>query len=260
MKFSFLNKQFPVITGIFAGQTPQELIAEARHTEYEGGQGVCIDLFDLKPEFRNYDGLKSIIDAINLPTMFYFYRNDKWGNPTEEERQELLLTAAEAGASMIDVMGDVYDPSPMEITHNPEAIDKQKKLIDKIHSIGSQVVMSSHMPTMARSTEQVLEHMLEVEKRGADVVKIVTGAFTEDDLAEAVKTTITLKKELKTPFIHLCNGPYGRPHRYFGPTLGLAICFAVPRYEPRYGMHQPTVRAMKTAIENMHWNISDVMQ
>jgi hypothetical protein len=40
----------------------------------------------------------------------------------------------------------------------------------------------------------------------------------------------------------------------------VAICFAVPRYESRYSMHQPTVRAMKTVIENMHWNISDVMR
>ena len=30
--------------------------------------------------------------------------------------REVLLAAAEAGASIIDVMGDLYDPSPMELT------------------------------------------------------------------------------------------------------------------------------------------------
>ena len=30
MKFSFLGKPYPVVTGIMAGQTPQELIAEAK--------------------------------------------------------------------------------------------------------------------------------------------------------------------------------------------------------------------------------------
>ncbi len=259
MRFSFLRKPFPVITGIFAGQTPTELIAEARHSEFEGAQGIAIDLMDLKVEFRNYDALKSIIDSVNLPFMFYFYRNDKWQSLNDDERQELLLTAAEAGASMIDVMGDLYDPSPREITLNPVAIDKQKALIDKIHAKGSQVVISSHMPTEFRTCEQVLEQMLGLESRGPDVVKIVTGVNTEEELAEAFKTTMTLKRELKVPFIHLCNGKFSRPHRFFGPSLGVAICFAVPRYEARYGMHQPTIRAMKAVQDNIHWNINDIL-
>lgn len=256
MRFSFLNKPFPVITGIFAGQTPAELIAEARCAEFEGAGGVAVDLADLKPEHRNYDALKNVIDAVDLPFMFYFYRNDKWGNSDDETRQELLLAAADAGAAMIDVMGDLYDPSPREITLNPVAIDKQKALIDKIHAKGSQVVISSHMPAEFRTCEQVLEHMLEVQSRGADVVKIVTGVNTPEELAEALKTTITLKRELKVPFIHVCGGKYNRPHRLMGPSLGVSICFAVPRYEPRYGMHQPTVRAMKAVQDNMHWNIN----
>ena len=259
MKFSFLDKPYPVITGIFAGQTPQELIAEARHSEFEGAQGIAIDLMDLKPEFRNHDVLKSVIDSVNLPFMFYFYRNDKWQNLDDDGRQDILLTVADAGAAMIDVMGDLYDPSPMEITHNPKAIDKQKRLIDNIHAKGAGVVISSHMPEIARTTEQVLEHMLEVESRGPDVVKIVTGVNTEDELAEAFRTTMTLKRELKVPFIHLCNGKFSRPHRFFGPSLGVAICFAVPRYESRYGMRQPTIRAMKAVQDNLHWNINDVL-
>ena len=259
MKHSFLNKPYPVITGIFAGQTPAELIAETRHSEFEGAQGVAIDLFDLKPEFRNHDALKSVIDAVNLPFMFFFYRNDKWHDSSDEQRQELLLTAADAGAAMIDVMGDLYDPSPMEITHNPVAIDKQKRLIDKIHAKGAGVVISSHMSSLPRTTEQVIEHMLEVESRGPDVVKIVTGVNTEEELAEALRTTMALKRELKVPFIHLCNGKFSRPHRFMGPVLGVSIFFAVPRYEPRYGMHQPTIRAMKAVLDNIHWNINDVI-
>lgn len=258
MKFSFLNKPYSVITGIMAGQTPQELIAESRNSEFEGAQGIAISLADLKPEFRNHDSLKGVIDAVNLPFMFFFYRDDKWGNSDDDSRQELLLTAADAGASMIDVMGDLYDPSPMEITHNSAAIDKQKRLIDRIHAKGADVVISSHMQC-ARTTEQVVEHLREVEARGADVVKIVTTVNTADELAEAFRTTMTLKRELKTPFIHLCNGKFSRPHRFLCPSLGVSIFFAVPRYEPRYGMGQPTIRAMKKVLDNIHWNINDVI-
>ena len=189
--------------------------------------------------------------------MFYYYRNDKWENSCDEKRQELLLTAVDAGASMIDVMGDLYDPSPREITHNPDALDKQRCLIDEIHARGAAVVMSSHMPTESRSTEQVIEHMLELESRGPDVVKIVTGANTEEDLVEAIRTTIALNRELEVPFIHLCNGPYGRPHRFIGPILGVSITFAVYHYQ-RYNYHQPTIGGMRAAVENMRWNINNI--
>ena len=258
MKKSFLNQPHPVITGIMAGQTPQELIAESKNAEFDGAQGMAIDLADLKPEFRHRDALKSIVEAVHLPIMFFFYRNDKWGDSSDGQRQELLLAAAEAGASMIDVMGDLYDPSPLEITRNPAAIDQQKRLIDRIHAQGAEVVISSHM-ACARTTAQVVEHMQTLESRGPEVVKIVTTVDTDEELAEALRTTLALKRELKRPFIHLCNGKFSRPHRFFGPALGVSIAFAVHRYEPRYGMTQPTIRAMKAVLDNLHWNINDVI-
>ncbi len=257
MKKTFLNQPGPVITGIFAGQTPQELIAEARTAEFEGAGGLCYELTDLKPEFRNRESLKTVVDAVNLPAMFVFYRNDRQQGLGDEARQEVLLAAAEAGAAMIDVMGDLYDPSPMELTHNPAAIDQQKRLIEKIHSLGSEVVISSHMPC-SRTAEEVLEHLRESASRGPDVVKIVTTVNTEEELAEAFRTTLLLKRELKIPFIHLCNGKFSRPHRFMGPALGTSIFFAVPRYEPRYGMGQPSVRAFKAVLDNLHWNINNL--
>ncbi len=257
-RLSFLNKPYPVISGIISGQTPQELIAAARTSESEGAEGITIDLNDLKPEFRNSESFKSIINSVNLPFMFYFYRNDKWKKSSEDYRQEVLLTAAEAGASMIDVMGDLYDPSPKEITYNKNAIDTQKRLIDKIHSKGAEVLISSHTGCFL-TTEEVIKHMQELESRGPDVVKIVTTINTEEELAEALRTTIVLNSELKTPFIHLCSGKYGRPHRFMCPVLGTSILFAVPYYSDRYqGLAQPMIKSMKAVIDNINWNIKDI--
>ena len=255
MRQSFLNKPYPVVAAIMAGQTPQELIAESRNAEFDGAQGVAISLADLKPEFRNQESLSGVISSVNLPFMFFFYRDTV---KDDDARQELLLDAADAGAAMIDVMGDLYDPSPMEITHNQSAIDKQRRLIDKIHAKGADVVISSHMQC-ARTAEQVVEHLREVEARGPDVVKIVTGVNTAEELAEAFRATMLLKRELKTPFIHLCNGTFSRPHRFLGPALGVSILFAVHRYEERYGMAQPTIRSMRAVLDNLHWNINDVL-
>jgi len=258
MRLSFLDKPYPVLTGIMAGQTPQELIAEARTAEFEGAKGIAIDLADLKPEFRNRDSLKGVVDSVSLPFMFFFYRADKWQGLDDDGRQEVLLQAVDAGASIVDVMGDLYDPSPMELSRNPKAIEKQMRLIDKIHSKGADVVMSSHMQC-PRTAEQVLEHLRQGEARGADVVKIVTTVDTPEELAEAFRTTMLLKRELKKPFIQLCNGKFSRPHRFLCPALGVSIFFAVPRYEPRYGMGQPLVRSMKEVLDNLHWNINDAI-
>lgn len=256
MRFSFLNRPFPVITGIMAGQTPEELIAEARNAEADGAQGIAISLADLKPEHRNPEALRRVISAVNLPFLFFLYRDDRHGNPGDEARQEVLLAAADAGAAMIDVMGDLYDPSPMEITRDPQAVARQRRLIDAIHARGADVVMSSHM-ACPRTAEQVLDHLREFESRRPDVVKIVTGVNSDAELAEAFRTTMLLKRELKKPFIHLCNGTFSRPHRFVGPILGVSICFAVHRYEPRYGMTQPTIRAMKAVLDNVRWNLGD---
>ena len=253
---SFLNKPYPIITGIIAGQTPQELIAAAKNSESEGAKGITIDLFDLKPEFRNSESFKGIINSVDLPFMFYFYRKDKWKKSSDDERQEVLLAAADAGASMIDVMGDLYDPSPMEITYDKNAIDKQKRLMDKIRSKGADVVMSSHTGSYL-SREDVIKHMLELEKRGSEVVKIVTMINTKEQLSEALQTTIALTRELKTPFIHLCGGKYSRPHRFMCPVLGTTIMFAVPYYSDYYGFSQPTIKSMKAVLDNIHWYINE---
>jgi 3-dehydroquinate dehydratase len=256
-RLSFLNKSYPVITALLGKPTTQDLIADAEKSELDGAQGVVISLDELKPEFRNPDSLKSVINSVNLPFMCYFYRSDKWGKDSDDERQEMLLKAADAGASMIDVMGDLFDPSPMQITHNQSAIDKQQRLIDRIHGKGADAVISSHM-TCSRTTEQVVEHLLTVEKRGPDVVKIVTVVNNEAELAEAFKTTMTLRHELKTPFIHLCNGSFGRPHRFICPTLGVSILFALLSYSENSVRTIPTIREMKTVLDNIHWNIKDI--
>jgi len=256
---TFLGQPLPILSAIMAGQTPQQLIAECRNAHSMGAQAITISLHDLKPEYRNEEALRQIFQSVPLPFMVYFYRNDAWENRDDDARQQLLLTAAEAGAAMIDVMGDLYDPSPLEITRNPEAIERQKCLIREIHARGAEVVISSHHPTQAADTRQVLEHLNALAERGADVVKIVTGANSPDELAEAFRTTMTLKRELKVPFIHLTVGTHSRPHRLLCPALGTAICFAVTGYEPRYNMPQPTLSDMRTAMEITRWNISDYL-
>ena len=60
------------------------------------------------------------------------------------------------------------------------------------YELGAEVIMSSHI-LRARNCDEVVDQMLAMEKRGSDIVKIVTAADTESEFVEAVKTTMALR-------------------------------------------------------------------
>lgn len=259
LKKSFFNRQQTAVTLLIRGESIDEMLASARMAEFNGADGIAIELCDLEPEQRTKENYRRLMDGVHLPFMFILYRNDRWLKEDDEARQKYLLDAAEAGAEVVDVMGDLYNPSPFELTRNPEAIRRQMALIEQIHERGAKVIMSSHMSNDFRTAEQVLEHLQQQSARGADILKIVTRANTEDELAEVIRTTMILNKELDKPFVHLCNGPYSRLHRFIGPKLGSAIAFAVNDYnKPSLLYGQPTIRSLKTVIEAIPWHVDDV--
>ena len=251
---SFLHRaERPSFVALMAKNTRDEYIAEAIHASLDGADGIAVGMGSLKPEFRTREDLEKLFSCVDLPFYVLFYRNDQWipeNTKNDEARQEVLLCAADAGAAMIDVMGDLYDPSPMEITRKPEAVERQKKLIEKIHAKGAEVVISSHMQT-ARTAEETLEHLQSLAARGADLVKIVTAINTPEELAEAVRTTLLLKKEMKVPFIHLCGGSYGKFHRFFAPTLGSSMNFISTGYPVSPDTPQPMTEALKSVYETI---------
>ena len=243
----------PIVSALFDRVTVDEYISACTQASMDGADGMAIGLGALKPEFRNRKDLERIISCVPRPFYVYFYRNDKWipeNNQDEDARQKLLLTAADAGAAMIDVMGDLYDPSPMEITRKPSAVRKQKKLIEKIHAKGAEVVISSHMK-MFRSFEETLDHLQTLAERGADLVKIVTSIDTPEELAETLRTTVLLKKTMKIPFIHLCGGKYAKFHRFLCPSLGTFMSFAMVGYPGSTAVPQPRILDLKKVIETI---------
>ena len=253
---SFLNTPSfrPIISALFDRTTVDEYIATCTQASMDGADGMAIGLGSLKPEFRNREDLEKIISCVPRPFYVYFYRNDRWvekNNQDDEARQKILMKAADAGAAMIDVMGDLYDKSPMEITRKPAAVKKQKALIKKIHDKGAEVVISSHMPVF-RTYEETLDHLQTLAERGADLVKIVTAVNTPEELADTLRTTILLKKTMKVPFIHLCNGKYAKFHRLMCPSLGTAMSFATVGYPPSTGPNQPRIQDLKTVIDTIN--------
>ena len=86
--------------------------------------------------------------------------------------------------------------------------------------------MSSHVKEY-RSADRVLEIALAQQSRGADIVKIVTGANTQEEQIENLRICNLLKQELKVPFLFLSSGTHTNLHRTIGPALGVFtwLCF-----------------------------------
>ena len=258
LKHSFFNRQKTAIALLFAPSSIGEAVAAVRSAEMDGADGIALELQKMPLDQRTLENFRSLIRSVQLPFMFIDYRNDSFLGADDEARQKCLLLAAEAGAEVIDVMGDLYDPAPFELACKPEAIARQKALIEQIHSMGAKVIMSSHATSTERSAQDVLRHLQEQSSRGADILKIVVGMDTESAMLEGVRTLLLLHSELDKPFVFLGSGRYGRFIRYIGPQLGVAIEFAVHDYVHNSGYSQPTIRSFKGVMEHFHWNIDNL--
>lgn len=162
---------------------------------------------------------------------------------TDKELAEGLITLAENGAILIDVMGDMFCKHPEELTDNEDAIKKQIELIEKIHSVGAEVLMSSHLYKYAPA-ERVLEIALEQKRRGADIIKIVTAANNMEQQIENLRITDLLKRELGAPFLFLSSGECSL-HRRLGMKLGFCMNLCVYEHDALSTALQPLLSTMK---------------
>ena len=256
MRPSFLKLPRPIVTCILCEKTVERAVATIKNAEFDGAPAFAIHLEPWTVDMLNDENFRRVAQASTKPIMFLRYRGtEKWPLPlSDEERVEMLMRTVECGAACVDFTADTFDPSPLEFTQKPEAVDQQKRAIDRVHQMGAEVVMSSHIYE-PRTCEQVLEHMKAVESRGPDFAKIVTMANTEEEFTEAIRTTLALRKEMKVPFIHLVGGRFALPHRYLSPSLGNSLTFCVHQYTDDYVTVQPPMKNMVSILNNYNWHI-----
>ena len=254
-KRSFVNRQETAVALLYRPASAAKAVAGARAAECDGADGIALEISHLPLEERSVESFRGIINSVQLPFMCINYRKDIFFGADDEARQPVLLRAAEAGADVIDVMGDLYAPAPRELTFDVAAVKKQKELIAQIHSKGAYVLISSHATSEFIPPEDVLAMMEEQSARGADILKVVTRVETEEEFLKAVETLLLLHRKLEKPFIYLAGGKFGRMVRYMGPKFGVAVEFAVHEYEESGVYAQPTIRSFRKVLDNLHWSI-----
>ncbi len=250
-KATFLNQDRPLLCAMVQDETPDDMICTIMDSLYDGADAFGIQLCNLKKEYRNEATLQKIFSYCEgKPIYITSYRGAHNKDLTEEERMEFLLMGLRAGATLCDIPGDTFAPCKEQMTFEAEAVEKQRLLIEQIHELGGEVLISSH--TKRFYTEDEISELARAQvQRGADVVKIVTMANSEEEQMVGLCTIARLKKELDRPFLFLVGGTHSRLIRQIGPALGVCMYLCVQRYRPVTTKAQPLIRSVKAIRDNM---------
>lgn len=230
--------------------TPELAIGRIRNANCLGADAYGLQVESLKNKYQNPEIYQRIFaEGKGRPFYVTYYRKKQNAGKTDDELAKGLITLAESGATLCDVIGDLFCPHPEEITEDEDAIRKQMALIETLHEKGAQVLMSSHILKF-KPAERVLEVALEQKRRGADVIKIVTGAESMEQQLENLKITRLLKNELGAPFLFLSGGVCSL-HRRLGLKLGCCTALCVYEHDAFSTANQPLLSMMKTVRDEI---------
>ena len=250
MEKTFLGRERALLTVILQCETPEVAIGRIRNALYQGADAFGLQVESLKPEYHNPETIRRIIGEMkDKPCYVTYYRRHNNAGRTDDELADGLIMLAENGATLCDVMGDMFCRHEQELTEDETAIQKQMQLIDKLHGMGKEVLMSSHVFHF-EPAERVLEIALEQKRRGADIIKIVTGAGTMEQQIETLRITDLLKRELGAPFLFLSGGECSL-HRRLGMHLGCCMSLCVYEHDVNSTSSQPLLRTMKTVRDDL---------
>lgn len=231
MKKSFLNAQSPFVTEMIQVKTTAQAKIRIQNAIACGATAIGLQLQTMESRYRTDSALCDLFSTTgDKPLYVTNYRGCENEGVNDETLMNGLLTALDCGATLVDLMGDTFAPAPEELTTDSAAVAKQMRFIDEVHKKGGEVLMSSHVHSF-RNAERVLEIAKAQESRGADVVKIVTGAETQEEELKNLEICALLKKELKVPFLFLSGGKYNKLHRNIGPALGVCMWLCFREYD-----------------------------
>ena len=258
----------PVLAGVVRERTAGAARAEIRNCLYHGAGMIDLHLSCL--ETRDEETLKSIISSTHLPVLALHYNSSFEGKRTEdpeEERTELLFRAVLSGAAGLDMQGYTFDAKsrtaffgedrysftkdqPKEVVTDPAVIERQTEFIERVHREGAEVLLSCH-PGVFLDRHQVVDLALFLLKRNPDIIKIVSVANDEEELAETFAGMVALKKELPVPVSFHAAGKAGKLSRIVNPMLGGHILFAVDRYKEGHTLAQPELATAHGVVEGI---------
>ena len=251
MKPTFKNHERPLLTVMLQQRTPDEMIDAIKKSIAIGADAFGIQFESLSAEYRNKETYKKLFSSTEgRPIYVTNYRHGSNEGKTDDKLGDELVELIECGATLADIMGDMFCPHPEEMTDDAQAIEKQKALIERIHKAGGEVLMSSHVLKFIPS-ERVIEIAKAQQERGADIVKIVTSADDDIQQGENLKIAAMLKQKLDIPYLYLAGGNC-KVLRRVGPMLGVCMWLCVYEHHEHSTKSQPLLKNAKAIWDHFY--------
>ena len=218
IKSSFKNQE-TMHVGVIKEKTVEESIIAMCIAEDKGCAGfdLHLNLLD-KNGLLSVDNISKICKTSSLPILALNY------NPeiSQEERLKGLELAIHAGCSAIDFQGFMFceektssthtpenkkyfenlgfdmsfiDAAPQETIIDPEMVNKRIAYVDKIHQMGGEVLISTHIQTVL-DKKQLIAYAKFHAAHGYDVLKIVAIGKTPEDVENCIEACKYLRTDL----------------------------------------------------------------
>jgi len=252
MKTSFYNHDKPLLCAMIQCNTAEECIAKIRRSIDAGADALGIQMEKIRSEDRTPDKLREIFAACgDRPIYVTSYRHTSNAGKSDDEIAETLLEAIDCGATLADVIGDMFDerPKKFELATSPEAIAKQKALIDEIHRRGGEVLISCHTGCDPTLEENLMIANAQIE-RGADVIKIVDVAKEKASIPKYLDAIQLITASTDRKLLFLSSGE-GELIRYIGPNFGVCMYLCVESHGPNDTPQQPNIARVKAIRDNI---------
>ena len=241
---SFFNNDKATLTVMVQANNPARIKELMDKAVPSGAEAFGIQFEQMLPEYRTPEVYRDLFSyAKGRPLYVTNYRDKQNSGKSDVELSDERVEFAECGADLCDMMGDYFDRQPDEVAVDENAINKQIKLINRIHEKGAKVLMSSHV-TKYTPAERVLEIALEHQRRGADISKIVVGADNMEQEIENLKIINMLKEKLDIPFIFLSLGEC-KILRRIGGEFGCCMYLCVYEHDSFATPAQPLLSDVK---------------
>ena len=262
-------------------RSPDELIRTIKLAEAEGAQAFELDLQVLPEDFRTCEALERVFSATTCPIFTVFRRFDFSAEeprplaPDDEERVALQVDLVRYGSAGLDLELDTFDPQPgpwfpsdeglrysfdpgsppREVSWAATADRRQRQVVVDVHSLGGEVILSTHALTRLPIEEAVRIAQL-AQSRGGDIVKLVRLCTSYDDIVETLATNVALRAQLEIPFVMMGMGEYGKLTRPMAAMLGSVLIYCRQTYSAGSFYDQPLIRNARAALENVDTTIT----
>ena len=259
---SFTELPHPLVVGSIRQRSPLEAIADIKASETDGAKAFIYHIQLMDEQYHNFTFFQKIANSTVCPIMALNYRkNDREiSRKIDEQLIEVQFEAVRAGYRSVDLPAATFDENqqesikacnssfaktnPKDISMRPEIIELQREVIRKFHAKGTEVLVSSHV-LVELTCEETVDLALEIQSRGADIVKIVCDCKSQEQQVHILETNLELQKRLDVPFLYMCIGPYSKFTRHAIPFFGSMLVFGHHEYNELSNRMKPLLSEIR---------------